>query len=171
MKKLFIAFTAIALAASLFTGCKNEPAWDEDITITTDKIELSDGTWKINASYSSSDGNEAQTRSAEIVISDNSTKIKIMKFYDSESGIFPEGTPESEIEDYKARGYKINGNQYTYSHTYTQEELDEMNETAEISYFTGTDSDTIIKTNEGKTKYKAVLVKHGRTTTGTWEKL
>ena len=158
------------VAAGMIVGCSNPasssnggggpnsntpgtdtPLFDaSSVTVSANKIELSDGNWSYKEIDESDDGHKSITEK-ELTVHENGTVIVYTAIKSTDSGTIPEGTSTAQIEAAKAQGYIIDGNTYTSVYIYPAEEIEKENRDANYD-FSSSDFKNI-KTNSDKTKY------------------
>lgn len=160
MKKVKFLIAGMLLTAFLICGCsgnnenpdpKGKSSFEiseSDITIETNKIELSDGTWKYDKKMP-----QNYREYGTFVVSDNATSLTYTEIYEFRNSY----------------GGKVSEARYEQKNQYPQ-----INMKYDFSDNTDFNNDTFtytIKTNAGKTKYKSIYVYGEDTTTTLLEKI
>ena len=181
MKRTSKVLSLLILAAAMFMGCKqnaaetpksiNEPLFSEDdVTIDSTTIELSDGNWTYRIITTYDDSDDYSVSEVNFKVTNNNPDLTVdhtVKF--EANGTFPANFTEQQKETYKQNDIEINGDKYSYSKEFNKADIEALDDTSlfkpiidrlltySVSPLNG--SSVICKTNSDKTKffYKSVL--------------
>ena len=165
MKKLNFFIVGMLLTAFLISGCSGnnenpDPKGDEmnsessfeisetDITIETNKIELSDGTWKYDKKMP-----QNYWEYGTFVVSNKATQLTYTKVYEFKNSY----------------GGEMSQARYEQKNQYP--EINMKSDFIDSTFFNDNTITYTIKTNAGKTKFKSILVSGENITTTLLEKI